>query len=88
MPQDCSKWTDNDIYSNNVNYFVDERDKYCNEVPFEKRQKEIVCPQFLAVVGSGFMWYGANENIVANNRIYDNWRSGHAALLGPGHAAR
>ncbi len=21
MPQDCSKWTDNDIYSNNVNHF-------------------------------------------------------------------
>ena len=64
MPQDCSKWTDNDIYSNNDNVFDDERDKYCNDVPFEKRRKEIVCPQFLAVVGTGIMWYGANQNIV------------------------
>jgi hypothetical protein len=76
MPQDCSKWTDNEIYSNNENYFDDEHDKYCNDVPFEKRKKTVVCPQFIAVVGAGFMWYGANQNIMENNRIYDNWRSG------------
>jgi hypothetical protein len=76
MPQDCSKWTNNDIYSNNVNVFDDDRDQYCNDVPFEKRRKDIVCPQFLAVVGSGFMWYGVNQNLVEGNRIYDNWRSG------------
>jgi hypothetical protein len=76
MPQDCSKWTDNQIYSNNRNFFSDDRDKYCNDVPFEKRDKKIVCPQFIAVVGAGFMWYGANQNLMENNRIYDNWRSG------------
>jgi hypothetical protein len=76
MPQDCSKWTDNEIYSNNKNFFDSERDAYCNEVPFEKRDKTKVCPQFIAVVGSGFMFYGANKNILENNRIYDNWRSG------------
>jgi hypothetical protein len=76
MPQDCSKWTDNEIYSNNQNFFVDDRDKYCNDVPFEKRKKTIVCPQFIAVVGAGFMWYGANKNLIEHNRIYDNWRSG------------
>jgi hypothetical protein len=76
MPQDCSKWTGNDIYSNNMNPFESDRDKYCQEVPFEKREKDLVCPQFIAVVGSGFMWYGANKNIVQNNRIYDNWRTG------------
>jgi len=76
MPQDCSKWTDNDIYSNNVNVFESDRDQYCNEVPFDKRRPEVVCPQFIAVVGAGFMWYGANQNIIQGNRIYDNWRSG------------
>ena len=76
MPQDCSKWTSNDIYSNNVNPFVDDRDAYCNDVPFDKRRKDVVCPQFIAIVGAGFMWYGVNKNIVENNRIYDNWRSG------------
>jgi hypothetical protein len=76
MPQDCSKWTDNSIYSNNENYFNDENDEYCNDEPFEKRRKTAVCPQFIAVVGAGFMWYGANQNLIANNRIYDNWRSG------------
>jgi hypothetical protein len=76
MPQDCSKWTDNEIYSNNVNYFESDRDKYCMDTPFDKREKDVVCPQFIAVVGSGFMFYGANQNVIANNHIYDNWRSG------------
>lgn len=74
MPQDCSKWEDNEIYSNNVNYFEDQR--YCNSVPFAKRPKEKVCPQFLAVVGTGFMLYGVNDNVVQRNYVYDNWRSG------------
>jgi hypothetical protein len=76
MPQDCSKWTDNEIYSNNVNYFEDANETYCNNTPFQNRRKDVVCPQFLAVVGTGFMWYGANQNLLANNRIYDNWRTG------------
>ena len=76
MPQDCSKWERNDIYSNNINPYEDDNDKYCNEVPFEQRKKEVVCPQFLAVIGTGVMWYGANRNILEDNRIYDNWRSG------------
>jgi hypothetical protein len=75
MPQDCSKWTDNEIYSNNVNYFAENKET-CRNVPFERRPKEMVCPQFLAVTGTGIMFYGVNENLIANNRIYDNWRSG------------
>jgi hypothetical protein len=74
MPQDCSKWEDNEIYSNNFNPFNDQR--YCNSVPFEKRPKEKVCPQFVAVVGSGFMLYGVNQNVIRRNHVYDNWRSG------------
>ena len=27
-------------------------------------------------VGSGFILYGVNDNLISNNNIYDNWRSG------------
>jgi len=76
MPQDCSKWTENQVYSNNENYFTNDRDAYCKNTPFEKRRKEIVCPQFQVPVGSGFILYGVNDNIIQDNTIYDNWRSG------------
>jgi hypothetical protein len=76
MPQDCSKWENNQVYSNNQNFFTDDRDAYCKNTPFEKRPKEIVCPQFQVPVGSGFILYGVNSNSIANNKIYDNWRSG------------
>jgi len=76
MPQDCSKWNANTVYSNNENFFTDDRDAYCKSTPFEKRRKDIVCPQFQVPVGSGFILYGVNANIVQHNAIYDNWRSG------------
>ena len=76
MPQDCSKWSNNEVYSNNENYFTDDRDAYCRNTPFEKRPKEIVCPQFQVPVGTGFTLYGVNGNLVQGNKIYDNWRSG------------
>jgi hypothetical protein len=76
MPQDCSKWNANQVYSNNENYFTDDRDAYCKNTPFEKRPKTIVCPQFQVPVGSGFILYGVNANLIQDNNIYDNWRSG------------
>ena len=76
MPQDCSKWTNNDIHSNNVNYFHDDRMAYCNSTPFEKRRKEIVCPVFEVVVGVGFMLYGVNDNVISDNHVYDQHRNG------------
>ena len=76
MPQDCSKWDTNAVYSNNENYFTNDRDAYCKNTPFEKRTKTIVCPQFQVPVGSGFILYGVNDNLISNNNIYDNWRSG------------
>ena len=47
-----------------------------------------MCPQFQVPVGSGFILYGVNQNIISNNAIYDNWRSGRAAVLGAGRGAR
>jgi len=76
MPQDCSKWDTNAVYSNNENYFTNDRDAYCRNTPFEKRRKTVVCPQFQVPVGSGFILYGVNDNLISNNNIYDNWRSG------------
>ena len=76
MPQDCSKWTANQVYSNNRELLHGRPRAYCKTTPFEKRREEIVCPQFQVPVGSGFILYGVNENIVQNNAIYDNWRSG------------
>jgi hypothetical protein len=76
MPQDCSKWNANQVYSNNQNFFTNDRDTYCKNTPFEKRDKQIVCPQFQVPVGSGFILYGVNANLVQDNAIYDNWRSG------------
>jgi hypothetical protein len=76
MPQDCSKWENDEVYSNNQNYFTNDRDTYCKNTPFEKRPKDVVCPQFQVPVGSGFILYGVNSNLIANNSIYDNWRSG------------
>ena len=75
MPQDCSKWTGNEINSNNVNFFQRDR-AYCSSTPFEQRRKEVVCPQFQVPVGSGLILYGANRNQIADNDIWDNWRSG------------
>ena len=77
MPQDCSKWERNQIYSNNHNYFAENRDA-CNDkkTPFANRPKDLVCPQFQVVIGAGFMLYGVNQNIFRNNRIWDQHRNG------------
>lgn len=75
-PQDCSKYERLDIHSNNQNFFTKDRIDYCNSTPFEKRRREIVCPHFEVPVGTGMMLYGVNRNIIRDNHIWDNWRSG------------
>jgi hypothetical protein len=78
MPQDCSKWEDNEIYSNNLDVYSEERDRYCLEKnrPIHKRDPKVVCPAFGAPVGVGLLIAGGNRNIIRNNRIWDNWRAG------------
>lgn len=76
MPQDCSKWTTNQTYSNNYNPFEQRNQDYCAATPFEKRPRKHVCPEFQVPVGTGMAIYGGNGNIVENNRVWDNWRSG------------
>ncbi len=77
MPQDCSKWTENHIYSNNRGDFYDDaHDRYCASTPFERRRRTYVCPQFQIPVGTGIALFGANGNRIERNWIYDQWRDG------------
>jgi hypothetical protein len=74
MPQDCSKFEDNRIHSNNTNYF--QQDKAECKKPFEQRRKETVCPVFQVVIGVGLMLYGVDSNTFKGNRIWDQHRDG------------
>jgi hypothetical protein len=76
MPQECAKWEHNRIYSNNFNPFDAANQNYCRTTPFPLRAIRHVCPQFQAPVGSGIILYGANRDLIRDNAIYDNWRSG------------
>lgn len=87
MPQECVKWENNEIYSNNFNPFTQERQDYCRRTPFEQREVEIVCPQFQTAVGTGILIGGGNRNLIRSNRIWDNWRWG-ALLIGVPAAVR
>ena len=94
MPQDNSKYSHNLIYSNNNDLFNAERDAYCQQVPWEDRDPQKVCPTFQVPVGTGNLIAGGNANIVEENYIFDNWRRGTmlhwvpAALRGEQDAAK
>ena len=84
MPQDCSKWVSNQIYSNNADLFNDKRDAYCKNTPPEQRDPRKVCPTFQVPVGTGILTGGGNGNIFKKNWIYDNWRRGTMLFWVPG----
>jgi hypothetical protein len=86
MPQDCSKFEGNRIYSNNLDLFNDERDDYCRETPYPERDPDKVCPTFQVPEGTGLLTAGGNENLIRDNLIYDNWRSGTRLLWVPAAA--
>ncbi|MEA2347238.1 MAG: hypothetical protein QOG62_1025 [Thermoleophilaceae bacterium] len=76
MPQECFRWVNNRIRSNNLNNFTDERQAYCARTSFEERKRTIVCPQFQVPVGAGVNIAGGNRDLLKKNFIYDNWRVG------------
>ena len=78
MPQDCAKWENNEIYSNNKDLFNAEMDAYCQRPVEQRDDRDKVCPTFQVPVGTGILIAGGNGNIVRNNRIWDNWRWGTA----------
>jgi hypothetical protein len=83
MPQECFRWENNQIYSNNNNVFDQERQAYCARTPFAQRKIDLVCPQFQTAVGTGVLIGGGNRNQLKNNYIYDNWRYGFYLLSVP-----
>ncbi|MEX2196513.1 MAG: right-handed parallel beta-helix repeat-containing protein [Thermoleophilaceae bacterium] len=83
MPQDCAKWENNEIYSNNKDLYNAEMDAYCKRPVEERDDPEKVCPTFQTPVGTGILIAGGNGNIARGNHIYDNWRNGIMLLYVP-----
>ena len=87
MPQDCSKWTDNQIYSNNKNYFNDDRQSTATTCRSRSARRTYLpavhCRRRLRV------------HVVRREPERDGEQPHlrqlalrHAAVLGAGHAAR
>lgn len=78
LPQDHARWSYNEVFRNNTNYFA----KYVDTGVCAKPMKErgyltgTVCPVIPTPVGTGTLIAGGNYNITDHNRIYDNWRFG------------
>ncbi|HWH27497.1 MAG TPA: right-handed parallel beta-helix repeat-containing protein [Mycobacteriales bacterium] len=89
MPQDHAWLTRNRIYANNNNYvaeFVQGEDAPCRrEKPADRGHGEgTVCPAFPVPVGTGVLIAAGNRNLLEDNLIYDNWRTGVKLLWVPG----
>jgi hypothetical protein len=82
MPEDACKWSQNLIYSNNLDIFDAAHDAYCMQ-PAEDRDLTIVCPSFGVPIGTGILIAGGNSNVVENNYIFDNWRIGAMLIYIP-----
>ncbi|MBW3663761.1 MAG: right-handed parallel beta-helix repeat-containing protein [Actinobacteria bacterium] len=78
MPQDHLWVRNNRIYANNSNYvkeFV--HSGICDRPPAERGYEQgTVCPVFPVPAGTGVMIAGGNHDLVEDNLIYDNWRTG------------
>ncbi|MGH3646102.1 MAG: right-handed parallel beta-helix repeat-containing protein [Micromonosporaceae bacterium] len=77
LPQDHARFSHNDVWSNNVNYYENVFDGRCDK-PMAERDYlgGVVCPVIAMPVGTGILIAGGNYNSVDHNRIYDNWRYG------------
>ncbi|MBJ7358641.1 right-handed parallel beta-helix repeat-containing protein [Nocardioides sp.] len=78
LPQDHARWSDNEIYSNNNNYYAKFVDTGVCAKPMEERGyiDGTVCPVIPTPVGTGVLIAGGNFNATHHNWIYDNWRYG------------
>jgi Right handed beta helix region len=68
FPQDSDLVENNNFYSNNFNPYVAGSD---------------VVPTVPVPVGTGLWIAGGNDNVVRNNRFYDNWRRGTMVFAVP-----
>lgn len=78
LPQDHAKWSYNEIFSNNSNYYKKFVDTGICAKPMKDRgyMQGTVCPVVPTPVGTGTLIAGGNFNTTSNNWIYDNWRYG------------
>jgi hypothetical protein len=78
LPQDHARWSRNEIYSNNTNYFEKYVDTGACAKPIKERGylQGTVCPVIPTPVGTGVLIAGGNFNSTDHNWIYDNWRYG------------
>ena len=78
LPQDHARWSRNEIYSNNTNYFAKYVDTGVCAKPMRERGylQGAVCPVIPTPVGTGVLIAGGNFNSTDHNWIYDNWRYG------------
>jgi hypothetical protein len=83
QPQDCTKWEDNQFFSNNQNIFTKERQDYCRATPPRERDPYKVCSTFQVPVGTGILIAGGNGNMVKDNFFWDNWRVAVMQLFVP-----
>ena len=88
MPQDCSKWEDNDVYSNNENFFDEGNQDYCKKTPFKDRPRDHVCPQFQSPVGTGLRLLRREREHHPQQQGLGQLALGLPAVLGAGRDPR
>ncbi len=78
LPQDHARWSHNEIYRNNSNWYTAYVDKGVCDRPIPQRGylQGAVCPVVPTPVGTGVLIAGGNANRTDHNWIYDNWRVG------------
>jgi len=78
LPQDHARWSRNEIFSNNQNYYTRYVDEGVCDGPMSERGylDGVVCPVVPVPVGTGVLIAGGNYNSTDHNWIYDNWRTG------------
>jgi hypothetical protein len=78
LPQDHARWSRNEIFSNNENYYTRYVDEGVCDRPMAQRGylDGVVCPVVPVPVGTGVLIAGGNYNSTDHNWIYDNWRTG------------
>ncbi|MDQ3987200.1 MAG: right-handed parallel beta-helix repeat-containing protein [Actinomycetota bacterium] len=92
LPQDHGWYRHNKIYSNNINYFENVHSGLCDKAPAKRGYKPppdkpdwsgTVCPTGPYPVGTGFVIAGGNYNLIEDNFVWDNWRSGFMLISVP-----
>ncbi len=78
LPQDHARWSRNEIFSNNSNYYTKYVDTGVCARPMKQRgyMEGTVCPVVPTPVGTGVLIAGGNYDSTDHNWIYDNWRNG------------